>query len=673
MDTSAWGQPAPLPSSRSCHGKAGSTRVPRREAIRAEQIRLLYANAPAGFVATGLNAGLLALVQWSVIPPLVILAWLTYMLGLTVLRAMVVWRFQRVAPAPHAMGPWGILFGLGTGLAGIGWGSAGVVLFPDTSMTHQVFLTFVLGGMIAGAVGLLAARMPVFLSFACPTAVPVILHWLAQGDRLATTMGGMAALFTLVSIFTAYKLHGIILASVHLRFDNADLVASVVAEKGRVEHLNTQLTVEIAERQRAEEALRTAHEALEVRVQERTAELAMALAQLQAEMHERQQLAEQLRQAQKMEAIGTLAGGIAHDFNNILAAILGFAELATSHLPPSSTVWHYLQAVLTAGKRARDLVQQILAFSRKQSSERQRCHLQPLLKETLTLLRAVLPSTIVIHQHIAEEAGAVVVDPIQIHQVVMNLCTNAEHAMRDTGGLLEVGLAVVDIDASLAAQHPALTLGPYVRLTVRDTGHGMTPEVVQRIFDPYFTTKVPGEGTGMGLAVVHGIVLSHGGAITVASTPRQGTAFAVYLPQMAEGASPREAPPLTPLPLGKECILFVDDEAALAAMGQAMLERLGYEVVACSSSLEALETFRAAPRRFDLVITDQTMPYLTGEALVRTLRDIRPDVPIILCTGFSHSLDAQKAQALGINAFLMKPWQGDDLARAVREALGEGQ
>jgi CheY-like chemotaxis protein len=201
----------------------------------------------------------------------------------------------------------------------------------------------------------------------------------------------------------------------------------------------------------------------------------------------------------------------------------------------------------------------------------------------------------------------------------------------------------------------------------------MTPEVVQRIFEPYFTTKAPGEGTGMGLAVVHGIVLSHGGAITVASTPHQGTAFVVYLPQMEEDAPPSEAPPLTPLPLGKECILFVDDEAALSAMGQAMLERLGYEVVACSSSLEALETFRAAPRRFDLVITDQTMPYLTGEALVRTLRHIRPDVPIILCTGFSHRLDAQKARALGINAFLMKPWQSDDLARAVREALGEGR
>jgi signal transduction histidine kinase len=235
------------------------TDLPRLEACRAEQMRLLYANAPAGFVATGLNAGLLALTQWPVIPPPVILAWLTYMLMLTGLRAVVVWRFQRVAPAPQAMGPWSTLFTLGTGLAGLGWGGAGVVLFPSTSLPHQVFLTFVVGGMIAGAVGLLAARMGVFLSFACPAAVPLIVHWLAQGDRLATTMGGMAALFTVVSIVTAGKLHHLILASVQLRFDNLDLVASVTAEKERTEHLNTHLTAEIAERQRAEEQLRQSH------------------------------------------------------------------------------------------------------------------------------------------------------------------------------------------------------------------------------------------------------------------------------------------------------------------------------------------------------------------------------------------------------------------------------
>jgi two-component system, cell cycle sensor histidine kinase and response regulator CckA len=222
-----------------------------REAIRSEQVRLLYANAPAGFVATGLNALLLALSQWSVIPHLVILAWLTYMLTLAMLHAALVRRFQRALLNPHSVGQWGILFGIGTGLAGIGWGGAGLVLFPSTSITHQVFLAFVLGGMIAGSVGLLAARMPVFLSFAVPTALPVIVHLFAQGDWLPTIMGGMAALFTLAMFFTAWKFHRILLSSLDMRFDNADLVASLTAEKARVDHLNAQLTAEIAERQRA--------------------------------------------------------------------------------------------------------------------------------------------------------------------------------------------------------------------------------------------------------------------------------------------------------------------------------------------------------------------------------------------------------------------------------------
>ena len=229
----------------------------RAEIIHAEQIRLLYANAPAGFVATVLNVVLLALIQWQVIAPPRLVTWLAAMLALTALRAVVVWRFQRRSPAPPAIGRWGTLFGLGTLGAGLGWGSAGVWLFPVASIPHQVFLAFVVGGMIAGAVGLLSARMGVFLSFACPAAVPIIVHLLVQGDPLSRTMGGMAALFTLVSIFTAWKLHCTIRTSLHLRFDNADLVAAVTAEKARVEHLNTELIAEITERQRAEAALRT--------------------------------------------------------------------------------------------------------------------------------------------------------------------------------------------------------------------------------------------------------------------------------------------------------------------------------------------------------------------------------------------------------------------------------
>jgi signal transduction histidine kinase/ActR/RegA family two-component response regulator len=642
----------------------------RTEIIYAEQIRLLYANAPAGFVATVLNVVLLALIQWPVIASPRILSWLTSMLALTALRAVLVWCFQHSSPAPPAMGRWGTLFGLGTLAAGLGWGSAGVWLFPVAPSTHQVFLAFVLGGMIAGAVGLLSARMSVFLSFACPVAVPIIVHLLVQGDTLSRTMGGMAALYTIVIICTALKLHCIIRTSLHLRFDNADLVAAVTDEKARVEHLNTELTAEITERQRAEAALRTAHEALEERVQERTAELATTLEQLQAEMVERQRLTEELRQGQKMEAVGRLAGGVAHDFNNILAAIIGYTELATLNMPASSPAWHQLQEVLKACQRAKALVQQILTFSRRTEQAYTPVQLSPLVKEALALLRASLPSTIEIRQHIAPDVGAVLADPSQLHQVIINLCANAEYAMRQTGGVLDVRLEAVDVDAMLAAQHPTLRLGPHVRLTVRDTGQGISPEVVQRIYDPFFTTKAAGEGTGIGLSVVHGIVVNHGGTITVESQVGQGTTFTIYLPRIAWDMAVEGQADET-VPHGQGRLLFVDDEPALVRLGYSVLTQLGYDVTAYTSSAEALAAFQAAPQRFDLVITDYTMPQMTGDVLTCALRRLRPDIPIILETGFSQTIDAEQAAVLGINAFLLKPWTVRELARTIAQVLAQ--
>jgi len=642
----------------------------RTEIIHAEQIRLLYANAPAGFAATVLNVVLLALVQWPVIAPLHLVSWLTAMLVLTVLRPVVVWRFRRCAPAPPAIGRWGTLFGLGTLGAGLGWGCAGVWLFPVASLTHQVFLAFVLGGMIAGAVGLLAARLRVFLSFAGPAAVPIIVRLLAQGDTLSRTMGGMAALFTLVSIFTAWKLHYTIRTSLHLRFDNTDLVAAVTAEKVRVDHLNTELTAEITERQRAEAALRTAHEALEERVQARTAELATTLAQLQREMAERQRLTEELRQVQKMEAVGRLAGGVAHDFNNILAVIIGYTELATQTMPAASPAWHQLQEVLRAGQRAKALVQQILTFSRRTAQVHTPVQLPPLVEEALALLRASLPSSIEIRQHLDPAVGAVRADPTQLHQVLINLGANAADAMRQTGGVLEVRLEAVEVEPALAAQHPALHLGPYVRLTVRDTGQGMPPYVVERIYDPFFTTKAAGEGIGIGLSVVHGIVINHGGTITVESQVGQGTTFTIYLPcipwNMADEVQTDET-----IPRGQGRLLFIDDEPALARLGYNVLTQLGYDVTTCTSSAEALAAFQAAPHHFDLVITDYTMPQMTGDVLTRALRRLRVDIPIILQTGFSHTIDAEQAAALGIDAFLLKPWTVRELARTIAQALAQ--
>jgi len=380
------------------------------------------------------------------------------------------------------------------------------------------------------------------------------------------------------------------------------------------------------------------------------------------------ELEAQLRQVQKMEAIGTLAGGIAHDFNNILGAIMGYTEIALYYVPEGTPGRRNLEQVLKASYRGKGLVKQIITFSRRSEQERQPMQITPVVKEALKFLRASLPATIEIRQNINADSGIVLADPIQIHQVLMNLCSNAAYAMRDTGGVLEIDLGDVNVDAELAAKHPDLNPGSYLRLTVKDTGCGMDREVMERIFEPFFTTKSPGEGTGMGLAVVHGIVKSYGGAIAVHSEPGEGSVFEMFLPRV-EGVSPPQVVSAEPIPKGNERILFVDDEKDLVDMMLEMLERLGYRVVGRTSGIDALEVFRSQSDEFDLVITDQTMPHMTGADLAKELMCIRPDIPIILCTGFSEVITPEDVKALGIREFLMKPITTREIAQAVRRVL----
>jgi len=383
----------------------------------------------------------------------------------------------------------------------------------------------------------------------------------------------------------------------------------------------------------------------------------------------KKKLEAQLQQGEKMEAIGTLAGGIAHDFNNILSAIIGYSELALEDAPKESLLQSNLQEVLEGGNRARDLIKQILAFSRQAEQELQPIQPKLIVKEVLKLLRASLPTTIEIKQNIQSDSS-VQADPTQLHQVLMNLCTNAGYAMRETGGTLEVTLTDVELDPHFTARYPDMTPGPHIRLTVNDTGHGMTPEVRECIFDPFFTTKERGEGTGMGLSVAIGIVTSHGGTITVHSEPGMGSNFQVYLPLVEPGLDlelETEKPVLT----GDERILFVDDEQPLAKLGKQILERLGYQVVISTSSVEALELFRAKADQFDLVITDMTMPNMTGHNLARELMKVRPDIPIILCTGFSERITVEKAKKIGIRELLLKPLSHRVLGNTVRKVLDE--
>jgi PAS domain S-box-containing protein len=383
--------------------------------------------------------------------------------------------------------------------------------------------------------------------------------------------------------------------------------------------------------------------------------------------HQRRQLELQLQQTQKMEALGTLAGGIAHDFNNILAAIIGYTEIVVADTPPEAPARHYLKRVLEAGERARSLVKQILAFSRQGEMEPKPVQLKLIVKEVLNLLRASLPATIEIDRQI-ESDGAVMADPTQLHQVMMNLGTNAGYAMGQTGGRLSVRLEEVRLGEDFKMLHAGMRPGNYLKLTVGDTGRGIAPENLTKIFDPFFTTKPKGEGTGMGLSVVHGIVTGLGGLITVDSTPGLGAQFQVYLPALREGAAV-PAKEAKALPTGRERILFVDDEPFQTDMLKHLLGLLGYQVETRNTAAEALALFQQDPQAFDLVITDMVMPKMTGDELAVRLLGMRSDLPIILTTGFSQNINAARAKAMGIKAFAFKPLVIEELSRLIRQVL----
>ena len=385
---------------------------------------------------------------------------------------------------------------------------------------------------------------------------------------------------------------------------------------------------------------------------------------------EKAQLEDDLRHSQKMEAVGTLAGGIAHDFNNILNGMLTYTRLLKDGLPKGSEQENFVQEIMKGGKQAANLVRQILAFSKRTEYKRRPLQIQPIIREALKFLKRSLPTTIELRQHLDSDTRAVLADETQIYQVVMNLCTNAYHAMREHGGILEVRLEQVDTDSVLIGKIGDLKGRKFVRLTVSDTGHGMDKFTRQRIFDPYFTTKEQGEGTGLGLSRVHGIVMRHKGAISVKSRPGKGSEFTIYLPVVDLAPATQEPHKETKLTHeGHGRILFVDDAEYNARSGKLILESIGFEVTALTDSAQALEVFREDPNRFDIVVTDQTMPQMTGFELAQELFHVRPDLPVIMITGHSEIVDSERAKSIGIREFLLKPLDIDLLAETITNIL----
>ena len=423
------------------------------------------------------------------------------------------------------------------------------------------------------------------------------------------------------------------------------------------------------------ENVKIANDALEKRVEERTKQLLDTNLDLKKEIEirqkferERAELEKQLFQLQKMETIGTLAGGIAHDFNNILTPILGYTDMAREELPEESNLRFDIEQINNAALRGKDLVQQILTFSREVDFETKPIQLQPIVAEALNLLKASLPSSVEIKQSLDPGTGTVLADPTHIHQIVMNLCTNANHAMMKTGGILEVKLDAVRIDQKTAEKIPNLKKGEYIRLTISDTGYGMDIKTQERIFEPFFTRKEVGSGSGLGLSVVHGIINNYGGAIAVDSAPGKGTTFTIYLPKYGVDPSGSNKSDKKPIK-GNEHILFVDDEPEIIYMGKKMLETLGYKVTIKSDSISAFEEFKKSPKKFSLLITDQNMPGIPGTELASMMKEIRRGLKVIIITGYADNLSEETLTKCGVSEVILKPMILDDFSKIIRRVL----
>ena len=400
--------------------------------------------------------------------------------------------------------------------------------------------------------------------------------------------------------------------------------------------------------------------------------IGLDITDLKLEEEKRVKLESQLRQSQKMEAIGTLAGGIAHDFNNILSPIIGYAELLKEDLIDDKEFQlNSVEEILIAALRARNLIQQILTFSRHSEIEFKPIQIEPIIKESIKLIRASIPTTIKIVKKIKNQPGLIKGDPTRIQQIIMNLCTNAYHAMEETGGVLEIEMKEYDKKQHKLFKNIGLNSNRFLQLTIKDTGHGMSEETMERIFEPYFTTKNKSKGTGMGLSIVHGIIKSLGGEITVQSTIGKGTTFEVFLPLIASTPGKSDNKVKSTIQKGSGRILLVEDEEQIIEMEAAMLKSIGYQVTYKTDSVEALKEFKNNPDKFDCVVTDMTMPNITGEELASNILEIRPDIPVILNTGFSEAIinRTELLQNKGIKAILYKPFSLKELARIIREVL----
>jgi len=613
----------------------------KREILSA-QIKLLYGNSNIGFGVTIVAATTLAILQWRTVPQNLILGWWLYIALVAVARSLLARAYTRVSPESTEVGRWRTAFVIGAGLAGLGWGGAGVLLYPAGDLINQLFLLFVLGGMMLGAGSLLAPRPEAFLAFLIPTGLIPAIRLVLDRNEMHLAMALLAVVFTLAILITTFRVYRTIDLSLKLQSENQDLVDDLRAAKNQTEALN---------------------QALETRVQERTAELHKSTEQLRTEIAQREEIEEELLRARKLESLGVLAGGIAHDFNNFLMIIRGNIELAKARLDAGDPVQGLLDQIGDAYQRSALLSSQLLTFAKGGAPIRRLVSVADLVRDAVNLARAGASTSFAVQ--IADDLGFANVDPGQIGQALHNILLNARQAMPE-GGIIEVQAERIGnpkfSDGSNAA--------PSVRISIRDYGCGIPAEVLPQIFDPYFTTKPT--GSGLGLATTYAIVTKHGGNISVESQPGKGTVFAIDLPASPEGPI-TTSPTVDDMQTGTERVLVMDDDDAVRYLVGVVLSTLGYEVETARDGAEAIaiyERAKLAGRTFDVVLLDLTVRGgMGGIEAAAKLKDIDSSSRLIVSSGYSDSAVMSDFTNYGFDAVITKPATAAEISAAFRSVL----
>ncbi len=609
----------------------------RASQVFADQVQVLYRGARDASLVTVVNGLFIAYIQRDVIPSTILFPCIAYLLLVALGRIGLAYRYWQAADRVETAPLWHRRYVVATGFLGLGWGAAGALLFPVESVAHQMFLVFVLAGMVSGAAAYLPASKPAFLSFVLPLLVPLTLRLLTMGDEVHLFMGIMAVLYGAALWATAWRTHVTIVASLNLRHENRELIAYLTDAKEKADRLNADLTAEIDQRRQTEAALK--------------------------------QSEEQLLQSQKMEAVGKLAGGIAHEFNNILQVIKGYCYFLLPGLAQQEALRRDVEGIEQSADRAAGLTNQLLAFSRRQVILPRVLDLNAVVVEQHRMLDRLIGESIKLSVELAPDLPRVKADPAQIGQVVLNLVNNARDAMQ-AGGRLAIATAQVTLSDKAPEEYRGIPRGTYAMITVRDTGCGMPPEIVERIFEPFFTTKEVGKGTGLGLSTVYGLIAQIGGYIRVASRPGQGTCFTILLPAVVQAVDDlgMEKPADGPL-MGTETILLAEDEPAVRQVLHAALRAKGYQVLEAEDGQAALQVCRDHAGPIHLAVVDLVMPMLGGQGLVRHLAPRYPNLKILYMSGYTDQpVDLHELPAAS-KAFLQKPFSSEVLLRAVRGLL----